>query len=127
MEKFSNEENAAKYGSKQGDVIARHYRANAVAALYFCIISIDKYATRYNSDSAKSKLESDVMKMADYSERAKEMLYKLHEKGAKNVIEAINSMYEIKYAIEFRTFEVIPNLCIKASEKVDGIRISAIV
>ena len=120
---YSDEEDILKYGDENNDCIAKHNRISPIIALGFCILSIDKRATRYVSDSVKSGLESDVMKMQKELRRAKKILLKLHEKGAKGAIEAINVLYAIKYAIEMRNFVEVSALTLQASEKVASIRI----
>ena len=120
---YSDEEDERKYGDETNDCIAKHNRISAVIALGFCIVSIDKRATRYTSQSVKSGLESDVMKMRKELRRAMGIANDLHKKGARGAIELINALYAIKYEIELRNFEEISRLTLIASEKASAIRL----
>lgn len=129
METFDPIENARKYEDESGkDIIATYATLSTIGTIQACImLGIAKYAKRYTSDSSKSALESDIKKMQDYARRIQSLLTKLHVNGAKHVIECVNVLYEIKFAIKNSNFVEVQEKCKKLFVLVDELRISATV
>jgi hypothetical protein len=66
--------NAAKYGKRDDDVIARIYRESEVGGNYFCKGNIEKYITRFCKEgSPKAGNLTDLIKAKDFLNRMIEM------------------------------------------------------
>jgi len=63
------EENKQKYGAKGSDLVSRRFDISFERGATFCIDNVEKYATRYISDSVKKALPSDKEKIKDYLHR----------------------------------------------------------
>lgn len=66
--------NAAKYGSKQDDVIAQQYKESQIGGNYFCKGNIEKYIRRFCKEgSPKAGNVKDLLKAQDFLNRMIEM------------------------------------------------------
>ena len=70
IEFFDKEDNKRKYGAKGSDLIDKWESINPLFASAFCLQSIDKYLTRFASQSTKAGNIADLQKSLDYAERA---------------------------------------------------------
>ena len=72
METFNPTENELKYGAKDADLISQLFAISEKVGIIFCIANAMKYYKRYYSNSEKSKNPTDIEKIADYLDRAKQ-------------------------------------------------------
>lgn len=70
QEVFSEEQNRKKYGEPENDLIAQWFAFNIDFGCLFCLVHIQTYARRYNSDAEKGHNEADIKKMLDFCNRA---------------------------------------------------------
>jgi hypothetical protein len=84
-----------KYGKKTEDEISNQAEIHYIALLGFCFGNIRKYLKRYISDSNKSMLASDLVKIEVYTSRAEE-----YEIGEFNKLRQIVKSQNYKEALE---------------------------
>lgn len=98
METFNEEQNELKYGAKDVDLISQLFDISERVGIIFCIGNAMKYYKRYHSNSQKAKNPTDLQKISDYLDRARQ--------GSTNDI-YIYAINEISFiiAMDFNGFE----------------------
>jgi len=77
-------ENFKKYGPKGNDIIAKQFEISYISGVSFCLGNVQKYLTRYISNSDKSNNINDIVKVYDYLSRLNtetynfDVLYKIY-------------------------------------------------
>jgi Protein of unknwon function (DUF3310) len=72
METFNPTENQLKYGAKDGDLISQLFEISQTAGIIFCVGNAMKYYKRYHSNSQKANNHTDLQKISDYLDRARQ-------------------------------------------------------
>lgn len=72
METFNPTENELKYGAKDADLISQLFAISERVGIIFCIGNAMKYYKRYHSKSEKSNNPTDLQKISDYLDRARQ-------------------------------------------------------
>ena len=98
-------ENSLKYGNKNTDILSQVANINKTYSIMFCIVSVQKYATRYKSTSLeKSFNDKDLDKILDYTNRALELSDKQTTYSQiENIINCVNAFIEEKKQGKFNS------------------------